>query len=36
MIKSALSDGRGETFLPTVAEVTYNRLRTEGYLGNVD
>ena len=33
--KSGLSDGRREKLLPTVVEVTYNWLRTEGYLGNV-
>ncbi len=35
IIKSGLSDGRKAKFLPSVAEIAYNWLRIEGYLGNV-
>ncbi len=35
IIKSGLSDGRREIFLPSVAKFAYDWLRIDGYLGNV-
>ncbi len=35
IIKSWLPNDRRAKFLPSVAEIAYNWLRIEGYLGNV-